>query len=108
MRQQLEQVIEGLERLAATDRGILALLEQPDRDDVSRLSVRLDEYQQGYVMNDQRVTHDTALSSMAGGEDDAAIATPAGAATAEDPVSGSTEDDTRKKGADSPPSVELF
>lgn len=106
MRQQLEQVIEGLERLAGTDRAILALLEQPESDDLGSLSVRLDEYEQGYVMSEQRVTHDQALSTLAS---DAATMEPmASAPTAVDGTEEPKANDNRSKKADNPPSIELF
>lgn len=100
MRQQLEQVIHGLERLAATDRGVLALLENPDSDDVSALSIRLDEYEQGYVMNDQRQVHEQALI-----EPDVPVA------DAQESTQDTRDQETRagkQNQSSNPPSIELF
>ena len=102
MRQQLEQVIHGMERLSATDRAVLSLLETPASDDVSALSIRLDEYEQGYVMSDQRQVHEQALSEP----DDVKPAD--GQDVSE--VDVATDDDREKKQKDNsnPPSIELF
>lgn len=61
LRQQLEQVINGLERLAGSDQAVVELLDDPDRDLADRLSIHLDEYKEGYVMQDQRQVHQQSL-----------------------------------------------
>ncbi|MDR9467504.1 methyl-accepting chemotaxis protein [Marinospirillum sp.] len=60
-RQQIEQVIHGLEQLSLSDLALLDLLENPGEKPKETLHIDLQKYEEGYVMQDQRQTHKTAL-----------------------------------------------
>lgn len=98
VRQQLEQVINGLERLAASDRAVVDLLDHPVDEPDAALSIGLDEYQQGYVMQDQRSVHDTTLESMS----------PETSSQNNHQVADSRPVDAKTERAGNPPSIELF
>lgn len=56
-RQQIEQVIHGLECLSKSDLALLDLLEKPSEEPGKALHIDLEEYEKGYVMQDQRQVH---------------------------------------------------
>ncbi|SFC00584.1 methyl-accepting chemotaxis protein [Marinospirillum celere] len=64
-RQQIEQVIHGLECLLKSDMAMLDLLENPAQLPKKELHIDLDEYEKGYVMQDQRQTHKAAVGKEA-------------------------------------------
>lgn len=93
VRQQLEHVIDGLERLAHSDNAVVSLLDHPQGEASIALSIRLEDYEQGYVMQDQRNVHDANIETWA--DDDADPAKDSGARK-------------REEKAGSPPAIELF
>ncbi|MCH8550386.1 MAG: methyl-accepting chemotaxis protein [Natronospirillum sp.] len=93
VRQQVEHVIDGLERLAHSDNAVVSLLDKPQEDALPELSIRLEDYEQGYVMQDQRSVHDATIETWE--QDDTGPERPSDAGR-------------REEKSSSPPSIELF
>lgn len=96
VRQQLEQVIDGLERLARSDRAVVDLLDNPEQEPEASLHIHLAEYQQGYVMQSQRQVHNAALGQ--GTEKN----------NKKDQTSDAGQQERPATSAGTPPSIELF
>lgn len=62
VRQQIEQVVNGLEELSDSDNALQKLFEDPNAVDTDKLVVDLDAYQKRYVMNEQRTVHEKAVA----------------------------------------------
>ncbi len=96
VRQQLEQVITGLEKLAKSDRAVVRVLDEPELERVDDLRIDLDDYESSYVMDAQRDTHQRGLNE-----------------TGEQPLSDSPDADSgtgkqRPGPAGGAPDIELF
>ena len=67
VRQRVEHVSTGLDRLSDYAQGTVLWLQGQSDNSPERLNLQLDELQAGYVMEEQRITHDAVIGSGSSG-----------------------------------------